>query len=47
VTGLGIGTLMSLVLPFGVAYLVLQVGLLLLWWVLGLPLGVGSRLVYP
>ena len=47
VTDLGIGTLMSLVLPFGVAYLLLQVGLLLLWWVLGLPLGVASRLLYP
>jgi aminobenzoyl-glutamate transport protein len=47
VTGLGIGTLMSLVLPFGVAYLLLQIGLLLLWWLLELPLGVASRLVYP
>jgi aminobenzoyl-glutamate transport protein len=41
VTGLGMGTLMSLVLPFGVAYLLLQVGLLLLWWLLELPLGIG------
>jgi p-aminobenzoyl-glutamate transporter AbgT len=41
------GTLMSLVLPFGVAYLLLQVGLLLLWWLLELPLGIGSRLMYP
>jgi len=47
VTGFGVGTLMSLLLPFGVIYLALQVAMLLLWWGLGLPLGIGGRYVYP
>ena len=47
VTGFGIGSLMSLVLPFGVAYLILQTGLLLLWWGLGIPLGIAARYAYP
>jgi aminobenzoyl-glutamate transport protein len=47
VTGFGVGSLMSLVLPFGVAYGVLQVGLLLLWWGLGIPLGIAARYAYP
>jgi aminobenzoyl-glutamate transport protein len=47
VTGFQVGTLMSLLLPFGVLYLVLQVGMLLGWWVLGLPLGIGGRYVVP
>jgi aminobenzoyl-glutamate transport protein len=47
VTEFGIGSLMALVFPFGTTYMLLQTGLLLLWWELGLPLGVGSRYVYP
>lgn len=47
VTGFGVGTLMSLLLPFGVSYLALQVAMLLLWWGLGLALGIGGRYVYP
>ena len=47
VTGFGVGTLMSLLLPFGMTYLVLQTVLLLLWWALGLPLGIGSHYTYP
>jgi aminobenzoyl-glutamate transport protein len=47
VAGFGVGTLMSLVLPFGVAYLVLQVTMLLLWWAAGLPLGIGGRYAIP
>jgi aminobenzoyl-glutamate transport protein len=47
VTGFGMGTLMTLVLPFGVAFFLLQTGLLLLWWLLELPLGIGGRLSYP
>ena len=43
VTGFGVGTLMSLLLPFGVVYLALQVAMLLAWWGLGLPLGIGGR----
>ncbi len=47
VTGFGVGSLMSLVLPFGVAYGILQVGVLLLWWGLGIPLGIAARYTYP
>ena len=47
VTGFGVGTLMSLVLPFGLTYLVLQVAMLLAWWALGLPLGIAGRYAYP
>ena len=47
VKGFGVGTLMSLLLPFGLLYLVLQFGMLMLWWGLGLPLGIGGRYIYP
>ena len=47
VTTCGLGTIMALVLPIGVMYLVLQTALLLLWWVLGLPLGIGATYGYP
>jgi aminobenzoyl-glutamate transport protein len=46
-TGLGVGTLMSLLLPFGLVYLVLQTGMLLAWWGLGLPLGIAGRYAFP
>lgn len=46
-TSFGVGTLMSLLLPLGVTYLLVQIVLLLCWWGLGLPLGIGSRYVYP
>lgn len=41
------GTLMSLVLPLGIVYLVVQTAMLLLWWAFSLPLGVGGRYAYP
>lgn len=47
VTSFGVGSLMSLVLPFGIAYMLLQTGMLLLWWGLGIPLGIAARYVYP
>jgi aminobenzoyl-glutamate transport protein len=47
VTGLGLGSLMALVFPLGAVYLVLQIAMLLLWWGLGLPLGIGGHYVYP
>lgn len=46
-TDLGVGTLMSLLLPFGLTYLVVQTGVLLLWWKIGLPLGLDGRYTYP
>jgi aminobenzoyl-glutamate transport protein len=47
VTGFGMGSLMALVLPFGITYLILQTTILLTWWGLGLPLGIGSTYTYP
>ena len=47
VTGFQAGTLMSLLLPFGLVYLLLQTVMLLLWWGVGLPLGIGGRYVFP
>jgi aminobenzoyl-glutamate transport protein len=47
VTNCGLGTILALVLPLGLMYLALQVALLLLWWALGLPLGIGATYVYP
>jgi aminobenzoyl-glutamate transport protein len=47
VTGFGLGSLMALVLPFGITYLILQITVLLAWWGLGLPLGIGSAYTYP
>ncbi len=46
VTTCGLGTIMALVLPLGVTYLAMQTALLLLWWALGLPLGVGATYAY-
>jgi aminobenzoyl-glutamate transport protein len=43
----GIGTLLALMLPFSVALLVLWTGFLLLFWALGLPLGIGASYTYP
>jgi aminobenzoyl-glutamate transport protein len=47
VTTCGLGTVMALALPFGVMYLAMQTVLLLVWWAVGLPLGVGATYVYP
>jgi len=47
VTGYRVGSLMSLLLPIGLLYLALQTAMLLLWWGVGLPLGIGGRYVFP
>lgn len=47
VTNTGIGTLLSLMLPFTVTILVVWTAFLLLYWGLGLPLGLQSSYVYP
>jgi len=47
VTGFGLGSLMAMVLPFGITYLFLQTTMLLIWWGLGLPLGVGASYTFP
>ncbi len=43
----GIGTLLSMMVPFSVTLLVVWSAFLLLFWGLGLPLGVGASYVYP
>lgn len=43
----GIGTLLSLMLPFSITIITLWTAFLLLYWGLGLPLGLQSSYVYP
>lgn len=43
----GIGTVVAMMLPFSVGYLTIWTGFLLLYWLVGLPLGLGSSYVYP
>ena len=43
----GIGTLTSMMLPYSVAFLVAWSAFLLLYWMLGLPLGLGAAYGYP
>ncbi len=43
----GIGTLLALMLPFSVTLLVLWSAFLLVFWGLGIPLGVGASYTYP
>jgi aminobenzoyl-glutamate transport protein len=42
----GIGTLVALMLPYSVTLLVTWTALLLAFWALGIPLGVGSSYGY-
>jgi aminobenzoyl-glutamate transport protein len=47
VTGAGIGTIASMMLPFSAVFLVLWTAFLLVFWALGLPLGLQSTYTYP
>ncbi|HEY8505649.1 MAG TPA: AbgT family transporter [Gemmataceae bacterium] len=47
VKGTGIGTLASLMLPFSVAFLMSWTLLLLVYWQVGLPLGLQASYTYP
>lgn len=47
VTGAGIGTLISLMLPYSVVLFAVWTVTLMLFWVLGLPLGLQAGYVYP
>ncbi|XOV77755.1 MAG: AbgT family transporter [Aestuariibacter sp.] len=47
VKGTGIGTLLSLMLPFAVTIITLWTLFLLIYWGLGFPLGLQSSYVYP
>jgi aminobenzoyl-glutamate transport protein len=43
----GLGTLISLLVPFSLAFTLAWIPFLLGWVALGLPLGPGGPLVYP
>lgn len=43
----GIGTIVSLMLPYSVAFLVTWVAFLLVFWALGIPLGLEAPYTYP
>ena len=43
----GIGTLTSLMLPYSVVFLLAWSGFLLLYWMLGIPLGLQASYGYP
>lgn len=47
VKGAGIGTLISLTLPYSVAYMIVLVVCLAVYWTLGLPLGIQASYTYP
>ncbi|GAB5521391.1 MAG: AbgT family transporter [Rhodothermales bacterium] len=47
VKGTGIGTLTSLMLPYSITFLVAWSIFLLLYWAIGIPLGLGASYVYP
>jgi aminobenzoyl-glutamate transport protein len=47
VKGTGIGTLTSLMLPYSLSFLVLWTIFLLVYWKLGIPLGVAAPYAYP
>lgn len=46
-TGAGIGTVISLMLPYSIVLFVLWTAFLMLFWALGLPLGLQAGYVYP
>jgi aminobenzoyl-glutamate transport protein len=43
----GLGTLLSLLMPFSACFALAWIPFLLAWTTLGLPLGPGGGLVYP
>lgn len=47
VRGAGIGTVLSMMIPYSVVLTATWVGWLLLYWALGLPLGLGGAYQYP
>ena len=47
VTNAGIGTLVAMMLPYSVVFMVAWSAFLLIYWTLGIPLGLQSSYVYP
>jgi aminobenzoyl-glutamate transport protein len=46
-TGTGIGTIISMMFPYSISFLVLWTLFLILFWMVGLPLGIEASYVYP
>ena len=44
---IGLGTLLTLMPPYSIAFAIGWTALLVLWLLLGIPLGPGSGMVYP
>ena len=44
---IGLGTLLTLMLPYSIAFAISWTALLVFWLLLGIPLGPGSGMVYP
>jgi aminobenzoyl-glutamate transport protein len=47
VKGTGIGTLTSLMIPYSIVFLVVWSAFLILYWTLGIPLGLSASYTYP
>ncbi|MBS3896015.1 AbgT family transporter [Silanimonas sp.] len=47
VKGTGIGTVIAMMLPYALTFLVVWSAFLLLYWSLGIPLGIGASFTYP
>jgi len=47
VTRTGIGTVVAMMLPYSLGFLLVWTGFLLLYWTLGIPLGLEAVYVYP
>jgi aminobenzoyl-glutamate transport protein len=47
VTNTGIGTVVAMMLPFAVSFLVVWSAFLLIYWTLGIPLGLQASYAYP
>ena len=43
----GIGTLVSLMLPYTVVFMISWIIFLMIYWALGIPLGLGATYTYP
>jgi aminobenzoyl-glutamate transport protein len=43
----GIGTVTALMIPYSICFLLAWIGFLLLFWGLGIPLGIQGTYTYP
>lgn len=43
----GVGTLVSIMMPYSIAFMISWILFLLAWWALGLPLGLQAGYTYP